>query len=118
MDDEADEVEPDELEPEEDGEPIEPYVVVEISGLSVYTHHGVDEAERKRIVARIQEIIARDVPLLPLFYPASFSIVRKATFDQWYITPGGVAGVIPTIANKQVFVTGLKTGVKVRPTQP
>ncbi len=47
MDDEADEVEPDELEPEEDGEPIEPYVVVEISGLSVYTHHGVDEAERK-----------------------------------------------------------------------
>jgi len=47
MDDEADEVEPDELEPEDDGEPIEPYVVVEISGLSVYTHHGVDEAERK-----------------------------------------------------------------------
>lgn len=47
MDDEADEVEPDELDPEEDAEPIEPYVVVEISGLSVYTHHGVDEAERK-----------------------------------------------------------------------
>ena len=47
MDDEADEVEPDEIDPEEDAEPVEPYVVVEISGLSVYTHHGVDEAERK-----------------------------------------------------------------------
>ncbi len=47
MDDEADEVEPDEVDPEEDAEPVEPYVVVEISGLSVYTHHGVDEAERK-----------------------------------------------------------------------
>ncbi|MGI8439753.1 MAG: dihydroneopterin aldolase [Thermoleophilaceae bacterium] len=47
MDDEPDEVEPDELDPEDDAEPIEPYVVVEISGLSVYTHHGVDEAERR-----------------------------------------------------------------------
>lgn len=47
MDEEPDEVEPDELDPEDDAEPIEPYVVVEISGLSVYTHHGVDEAERR-----------------------------------------------------------------------
>jgi peptide/nickel transport system substrate-binding protein len=94
------------------------YANPEIDDLTQKQLNTVDEAERKRIVARIQEIIAREVPLLPLFYPVSFSIVRKATFDQWYITPGGAAGVIPTIANKQAFVTGLKTGVKVRPTQP
>jgi dihydroneopterin aldolase len=47
MDDDADEMEPDDLGPEEDVEPIEPYVVVEITGLSIYTHHGVDEAERR-----------------------------------------------------------------------
>ena len=44
--------EPDELEPadaaddEEDGAS-EPWVRVEITGLSLYTHHGVDEAERE-----------------------------------------------------------------------
>ena len=43
---------PDELEPadaaddEEDGAS-EPWVRVEITGLSLYTHHGVDEAERE-----------------------------------------------------------------------
>lgn len=38
---------PEELEPGDDEEDAgEPMVVVEISGLSVYTHHGVEEAER------------------------------------------------------------------------
>jgi dihydroneopterin aldolase len=32
---------------EEDGEPSEPVVTIEISGLSLYTHHGVSEAERE-----------------------------------------------------------------------
>ena len=31
----------------EDDEAVEPAVTVEISGLSLYTHHGVDEAERE-----------------------------------------------------------------------
>jgi dihydroneopterin aldolase len=42
--------EPERLEPDEEddeGEPSEPSVRVEISGLSLYTHHGVEEAERK-----------------------------------------------------------------------
>ncbi len=38
----------DRLEPdEEDEEAVEPTVTVEIVGLSVYTHHGVTEAERE-----------------------------------------------------------------------
>jgi 7,8-dihydroneopterin aldolase/epimerase/oxygenase len=43
-------LEPEHLEPDgEDGEPSisEPAVTVEITGLSVYTHHGVEEAERE-----------------------------------------------------------------------
>ncbi len=36
-----------ELDPDEDAEDLEPVVTVEISGLSVYTHHGVEEAERQ-----------------------------------------------------------------------
>jgi 7,8-dihydroneopterin aldolase/epimerase/oxygenase len=47
--------EPEELEPDEpdddldddDGEPSEPLVTIEIVGLSLYTHHGVEPAERE-----------------------------------------------------------------------
>ena len=45
MDDEPERLEPDEHEDED--ELAEPSVRVEISGLSLYTHHGVEEEERK-----------------------------------------------------------------------
>jgi 7,8-dihydroneopterin aldolase/epimerase/oxygenase len=35
------------LEHDEDEEPSEPLVTIEITGLSLYTHHGVTEAERE-----------------------------------------------------------------------
>lgn len=35
------------IEHDEDDEAVEPAVTVEISGLSVYTHHGVESAERE-----------------------------------------------------------------------
>jgi dihydroneopterin aldolase len=46
---EADEFEDDDLDEvdEEDDEPSEPLVTIEITGLSLYTHHGVTEAERE-----------------------------------------------------------------------
>ncbi len=47
MEEEEEHHEPDELEPEDEEGPGEPFVLVEISGLSVYTHHGVSEAERE-----------------------------------------------------------------------
>jgi 7,8-dihydroneopterin aldolase/epimerase/oxygenase len=41
------EEDPDHLnEGEDDDEAVEPSVTIEISGLSLYTHHGVEEAER------------------------------------------------------------------------
>ena len=74
-----------------------------------------NESERKKIVAEIQRMVAADLPILPLFYSDIFEIFRKSTFDQWYYTPGGVAGTVPTVENKQVFVTGRKTGTAIRP---
>jgi dihydroneopterin aldolase len=48
MTDERDEFEDDDLdEVDEDDEPSEPLVTIEITGLSLYTHHGVTEAERE-----------------------------------------------------------------------
>jgi dihydroneopterin aldolase len=37
---------PDEDDVDDDDEPSEPLVTIEIVGLSLYTHHGVEEAER------------------------------------------------------------------------
>lgn len=46
MSDEADEYEDHDID-DEDDEPSEPLVTIEITGLSLYTHHGVSEAERE-----------------------------------------------------------------------
>jgi dihydroneopterin aldolase len=50
IDDERDDLEPDEPDEDDglddDDEGSEPLVTIEIVGLSLYTHHGVDEAER------------------------------------------------------------------------
>ena len=45
MEDDPDRIDPDEDDDEED-DAAEPSVTVEITGLSLYTHHGVEQAER------------------------------------------------------------------------
>lgn len=70
-----------------------------------------DEAERRAIVTRMQQIIADDIPLIPLYYPESALVFRKRVLDQWYFTPGQ----FPTSEdNKQLFITGQKSGTKIR----
>lgn len=72
-----------------------------------------DPVARKAIVAQMQMILAQDVPVVPLYYPEWFGIFRKQVLDQWYFTPGQ----FPTNEdNKQLFVTGMKTGTAIRRT--
>ncbi len=47
MSDDDDEFEDDLDGVDEDDEPSEPLVTIEVTGLSLYTHHGVSEAERE-----------------------------------------------------------------------
>ena len=93
------------------------YVNPEVDRLCNEQLTAVDESRRKEIVGQIQRMIADDLPLLPLVYPHSFSIFSKSGFDQWYYTEGGVAGTVPTVENKHVFITGKKTGLEIRPTR-
>ncbi len=70
-----------------------------------------DERERRGIVAEMQRIIANDIPVLPLWYPEKTFVFRKAVLDQWYFTPGQY----PTSEdNKHVYITGMKSGTKIR----
>ena len=91
------------------------YLNPEVDRLAQAQLHTLDEQRRRQICAELQRIIARDVPLLPLFYPGSATVVRLSPFQAWYYTPGGVAHVVPTVENKQAFVTGQKTGLEIRP---
>jgi peptide/nickel transport system substrate-binding protein len=71
-----------------------------------------DEAQRRGMVAEMQRMIAADLPVLPLYYPDKAFIFRREPLDQWYFTPGQY----PTSEfNKQLFVTGQRTGTSIRP---
>lgn len=71
-------------------------------------------AERKRQIARMQEIIASELPALTLYYPSFFNVFRKSAFDKWYYTPGGLGSGLPSAYNKQALITGSKTGMAIR----
>lgn len=73
-----------------------------------------DETRRKALVFEMQSIVAQDVPVLPLYYPTSIHIFRKGVLDTWYFTPGGIGSGVPIAWNKQAFVTGQPTGLKIR----
>jgi peptide/nickel transport system substrate-binding protein len=73
-----------------------------------------DVAKRRQIIARMQHIIASDLPALPLYYSTLFTVFRKSAFDQWYYTPGGLGSGLPSAINKQALITGAKTGMTIR----
>jgi len=64
----------------------------------------VDETERKKLVARMQEIVARDVPFLHLVYPRPILIYRNGIFDGLSLKAGGGGPF-----TKDFFVTGKRT---------
>lgn len=70
-----------------------------------------DPVERKALVAQMQRLIANDLPVLPLYYPETSIIFRKRVLPVWYFTPGQFPSPVD---NKQLFVTGMTTGTKIR----
>jgi peptide/nickel transport system substrate-binding protein len=73
-----------------------------------------DDAQRRALVTQMQQIVADDIPILPLYYPETAFVFRNRVLDEWYFTPGQ----FPTSElNKQLFVTGVKSGVEIRPSQ-
>ncbi len=60
----------------------------------------------------MQEIIAEDIPILSLYSPDTSFVFRRDVLEEWYLTPGRYP---IDIDNKQLFVTGLSTGVTIRP---
>lgn len=62
----------------------------------------MDQDKRKELVDSAQEIIAQDLPALPLYYTDSFWASNdKVSF---YFTYGGVGSGVPIALNKMIFV--------------
>jgi peptide/nickel transport system substrate-binding protein len=68
----------------------------------------LDEEERKAQVVEMQEILARDLPVISLYVPDRTMIYRKGGFTNWYFTPG--CSPCGATGNKHMLVTGRKVG--------
>lgn len=88
------------------------YANPEFDRLAEEQRSTFDENQRRGLVGRMQRILAEDLPIVPLFYPETVLLFRKNVLDEWYFTPGQY----PTSeSNKQLFITGRKTGTEIRP---
>jgi peptide/nickel transport system substrate-binding protein len=70
-----------------------------------------DDAKRHEIVGKMQQIIADELPTLPLYYRSIYFAYDPNKLDGWYYTNGGVGSGIPTEMNKMIFVEGKWGGV-------
>lgn len=46
-------------------------------------HIETDPEKRKKLVCRIQKILAQEVPEIPLFYTTNYSVYRPGKYDGW-----------------------------------
>jgi peptide/nickel transport system substrate-binding protein len=73
-----------------------------------------DMEERKPLVARIQQIVAEELPTMMLYYTTFYFAYRKKVFDAWYYTPGGFATGLSDAYNKHAYITGRQKGLQIR----
>ncbi|OPY54616.1 MAG: putative ABC transporter periplasmic-binding protein [Methanosaeta sp. PtaU1.Bin112] len=62
----------------------------------------MDPAKRKELVDSAQEVIAQDLPALPLYYTDSYWASNNIV--SYYYTYGGVGSGVPIALNKMIFV--------------
>lgn len=60
----------------------------------------MDQAKRKTMVHRIQEIFAQELPSICLYYPETLSAYNPSKGIRWFYTKGGISKGIPIPQNK------------------
>jgi len=64
----------------------------------------MDEAKRKKLVYKIQEIYADELPAISLYYPSSRVAYNPGKGIKWFFTPGGIGSGIPYATNKAALI--------------
>ena len=72
-----------------------------------------DAGQRKQMIAEMQRILAEDLAALPLYYGNSYAVARRSVYDNLAYTPGGFATGITSVTNKQLFITGQRSGTQI-----
>lgn len=65
---------------------------------------SLDENKRRAAAVKIQQIIAEDLPSLPIYNPASAVAFRKSKGVKWFWTKDGLGGGAPIWWNKLAFL--------------
>jgi peptide/nickel transport system substrate-binding protein len=73
-----------------------------------------DVTERRDAINAMQEILAQDLPALPLYYTRRVVVYNADVFDNWYFTPGGFGGGVPMPYNKHQFIVGAPEGLTIK----
>jgi peptide/nickel transport system substrate-binding protein len=73
-----------------------------LNGLLESQLEEIDSAKRMELVKSAQELIAQDLPALPLYYADSFWASDNKV--SYYYTYGGVGSGVPIALNKMIFV--------------
>jgi peptide/nickel transport system substrate-binding protein len=79
----------------------EKYAAAELQTVRPSTRYG--------FVAKMQQALAADVPVIPLYYPTRIWLYKQSVFNDWFYTQGGVFGGYPGALNVLAFVTDKKT---------
>ena len=66
----------------------------------------LDPAVRRESVWQMQEIIAEQLPVIPLYHPTRYWFYDSTVLDGWQYTSGGLAAGIPMVLDKKLFVEG------------
>jgi peptide/nickel transport system substrate-binding protein len=64
----------------------------------------VDPDRRRELVAQAQEVIARELPAIPLYHPRGLSAYRPESGIKWFYTPGGLGKGVPIAQNKRALL--------------
>jgi len=64
------------------------YADPEVDRLTEAASRAADRDERRALLQRVQAIVARDVPFVPLFYEGGAYAYRQDAYDGWSYLPG------------------------------
>lgn len=77
----------------------------EFDALAAAQVRETDVAKRKELVARMQRVLAEELPTLPLYHRRFYFVYDPAKWDAWLNTAGGIMNGIPLLENKLAFLT-------------
>ena len=76
----------------------------EFDALAAAQSRELDLAKRKELVARMQQVLAEELPTLPLYHRRAYHVYDPAKWDRWFNTAGGIMTGIPLLENKLAFL--------------